>query len=350
MGPDGISTLHLKHLGPSGISYLTEIFNLSVSTSQIPQIWKSSIIIPLLKTAKPAEESTSYRPVSLLCPAIKILERLLFPTLQENLPIPNFQHGFRKKHSTVSALNELNLDISEGFNKKKPPNRTVLLQIDLSKAFDKVSHVKLLQDINRSTLPPFVKRWLSCYLHGRQSKVNFRGQMSNSRNVRTGVPQGAVSSPILFNYYLSQLPSPPQGLKVIQYADDISIYTSGTSVTKMTEDINSYTAAVIAYLEARELTVAPEKSTVTFFTPDTKEVHIHPQIKIKGETIKLDRTPKLLGLTFDTMHSFSHHISATVKKAKKKINVLKALAGTTWGQDQETLVISYKSIGRSILE
>ena len=133
-----------------------------------------------------------------------------------------------------------------------------------------VSHVKLLQDINRSTLPPFVKRWLSCYLHGRQSKVNFRGQMSNSRNVRTGVPQGAVSSPILFNYYLSQLPSPPQGLKVIQYADDISIYTSGTSVTKMTEDINSYTAAVIAYLEARELTVAPEKSTVTFFTPDTK--------------------------------------------------------------------------------
>ena len=138
-----------------------------------------------------------------------------------------------------------------------------------------------LQDLNNSSLPPFVKRWLSCYIHGRQSKVNFRGKTSKSRNVRTGVPQGAVTSPILFNFYLTKLPTPPQGIKIIQYADDISIYTCGTSITKMAHDINMFITEIIDFLEERGLTVSPEKSTVTLFTEFTRDTHeykIHPDV------------------------------------------------------------------------
>ena len=47
-----------------------------------------------------------------------------------------------------------------GFNEKKPASRTVLLQIDLSKAFDMVVLDKLLKDLNQSSLPSFVKQWL----------------------------------------------------------------------------------------------------------------------------------------------------------------------------------------------
>ena len=85
--------------------------------------------------------------------------------------------------------------------------------------------------------------------------------------------------------------------------------------------------------------MSPEKSTVTLFTPDTKEAKIHPEVKVQDKLVKLDKTPKLLGVTFDTMYSFSHHIKNTVSRAKKKINILKALAGTGWGQDKETLLI-----------
>ena len=56
LGPDKISNLHLKHLGPAGLKYLTEIFNISVATSTIPTIWKCSVIIPLLKPEKEAVE------------------------------------------------------------------------------------------------------------------------------------------------------------------------------------------------------------------------------------------------------------------------------------------------------
>ena len=321
LGPDGISNIHLKHLGPAGIAYLTEIFNLSVTQCQIPQIWKSSVIIPLLKPGKPAGESGSYRPVSLLCPSIKILERLILPSLNEYLPIPEYQHGFRKLHSTVSALIDLNQDISSGFNQKKPADRTVLLQIDMSKAFDMVSHQKLIKGLNNSNLPPHLKRWFSCYLHGRQSKVSFRNTKSKSRNVRGGVPQGAVTSPVLFNFYLAGLPRPPPGISIIQYADDISIYACGRDIQRLSQAITDYVKLVKAFLDERELKVSAEKSTVTLFTPSTHEFNVHPDVRIDDEKIRLEKTPKVLGVVFDTMHTFSHHVKSTVSKAKTKLNI-----------------------------
>ena len=350
LGPDKISNLHLKHLGDFGTAYLTCIFNLSLDTGLIPDIWKQSVIIPLLKPGKDPSVSTSYRPVSLLSPAIKVMERLLLPSLNEHLTVPDHQHGFRKNHSTVSALNDFNQQVSEGFNQIKPPDRTLLLQIDLSKAFDMVSHNKLIQDLNNSTLPAVITRWFSTYLRGRQSRVNFRDTISTSRNVRTGVPQGAVTSPICFNYYLTNLPTPPEGIRVVQYADDISIYISGTDIDDMTSKINSYIDKVLDFLEERELQVSPEKSTVTLFTPDPAQAKLEPAVKMRNKQVKLDKSPKLLGVHFDTMHSFSHHTSYSVNKAKKKLNILKCLAGTDWGQDQETMVMTYKAVIRSILE
>jgi hypothetical protein len=161
-GPEGIFPLHLKHLGSNDIHYLTCLFNLSMSTSIIPDIWKKSTIIPLLKPGKPAGDSKSYRPVSLLYPAIKMLERLLLPELNKCIVDKPFQHGFRSQHSTVSALLDLNLAISNGINQR---HRTVLLQLDLSKAFDMVKHderVKLLAQFCN-------------YLHNRTSPLLFRG-------------------------------------------------------------------------------------------------------------------------------------------------------------------------------
>ena len=351
IGPDGISNIHLKHIGIAATTYLTNIFNISMASSLIPDIWKQSTIIPLLKPGKPADESTSFRPVSLLCPSIKILEKLILPTLQDTLPIPEFQHGFRPKRSTVTALSQLNMDISAGFNHKpRPAKRTVLLQLDLSKAFDMVNLDKLLSDLNNSALPSALKRWFSCYLHGRQAKTSFRNRISKAKNVRTGVPQGAVTSPILFNFYLSKMPSPPSGIKLIQYADDISIYATGRDIAQLGKDITNFTKLVVEYLEERALEISPPKSTVTLFTPWNKEADVVPPVYIKDVQVKLDKDPKLLGVYFSTMHTFSTHCKKTASKAKKKLNVLKALAGTDWGQDKETLLITYKATCKSVLE
>ena len=89
---------------------------------------------------------------------------------------------------------------------------------------------------------------------------------------------------------------------------------------------------------------------MTLFTPDTKEVQIHPNVRLDNHLVPLSKTPKLLGVTFDSMMTFSSHIKKAVDSTKKKINIMKSLAGSTWGQDKETLIFTYKAIGRSVLE
>ena len=124
-GPDKLSIFHLKNLGPRAIEYITALFNLSVTTCQIPAIWKSSLIIPIPKPGKDTSVGTSYRPTSLLCPAAKVLESLILPTINKCLqPAPD-QHGFRPDHSTTSALLQMTTYIAMGFNQRKPPDRTI---------------------------------------------------------------------------------------------------------------------------------------------------------------------------------------------------------------------------------
>ena len=229
-GTDNMSTAHLKHLGPAALSYLIEIFHLSLSKCQIRAIWKSSIIVPLLKPGKDTGLSESYRPVYLLCPASKILEKWLQPTILKHFNFAAHQHGFRSKHSTVTALCDIATAISNGFNKKKPADRTVLVAIDLSKAFDTVKHSKLLELI---ATPGALKRWLANFLQGRQAKTLFHDFLSEARVDRFGVPQRSVLSPLLFNFYVADAPSPPPDITIKSYADDFTSIIFGTNISEM---------------------------------------------------------------------------------------------------------------------
>ena len=122
--PDKLSIFYLKHLGPRAIEYITALLNLSVTTCQIPAIWKSSLIIPIPKPGKDSSVGTSYRPISLPFTAAKVLASLILPTLIKYLqPAPD-QHGFRPDYSTTSALLQMTTDVAMGFNQRKPPDRT----------------------------------------------------------------------------------------------------------------------------------------------------------------------------------------------------------------------------------
>ena len=100
---------------------------------------------------------------------------LFLPTINKYLLSAQDKHGFRREHSTTSALLQLTTDIAVGFSQSKPPDRTVCVAVDLSAAFNTVCHNNLLSKINRSQLPPSTARWLSCYLRGRQTNTCYRG-------------------------------------------------------------------------------------------------------------------------------------------------------------------------------
>ena len=348
LGPDGLSPIMLKHLGPNGIRYLTAIFNISVNKSKIPCAWKTGKIIPLLKPGKPADQGTSYRPVSLLCPASKILEALLLPYVNDAVKLADHQHGFRKGRSTTTALQSINTFITDGLNKKKPVDRTVSVAIDLSKAFDTVDHELLLQDIHSLQLNSHIKRFLCAYLRGRQQYVMFRGSRSKYRIVLQGVPQGGVLSPVLFNLYMSSMPQPPSNIHLVSYADDSNVLSRGPHVEPVVRDLNKYLAVLDEWFKTRNLHISPSKSSATIFTTFSNEASTVLDIEINGEKVPSVRHPKFLGVTYDNLFFFNHHAKELRTKLNAKNNMLKALSGTTWGKEKEVISSTYKAIGQSL--
>ena len=170
--------------------------NNSVTSCRIPLIWKTSIVIPIPKPGKDSSLSTSYRPISLLCPDTT---------------------------TSASALLQLTSDIATGFNQRKPPHRTVCVAVDLTAEFATVNHNVLLSNNVRSTLPEATCRWLSNYLRGRQSVTSCRGVKSKARIGHTNLPQGSKMSPRLFSFYLADMPRPKEPVKRICHADDITV-------------------------------------------------------------------------------------------------------------------------------
>ena len=339
----------LKHLGLNALTFLTQIYNLCLKTSIVPSIWKQGRIIPLLKPGKPSDVGSSFRPISLLSPPAKILEALILPSLTEAVDLKDHQHGFRKGRSTTTALHDITEHINKGLNQRQPVERTIAVAIDLSKAFDTVDHAQLLEDVSELDLNSHIKRFLCAYLRGRQTFVEFNGSKSRFRKIKQGVPQGGVLSPTLFNLYMSKMPQPPNDIKLVSYADDSNILKSGIKIKPICEELNAYLDVLNNWFKTRNLYISPSKSSATIFTTDTKEFSAELPIKIDGETVPTVPKPKFLGVTFDSLMTFKHHAKVTKTKVQAKSNVIKALAGTTWGKEKEVLLNTYKAIGRSQL-
>ena len=214
--------------------------------------------------------------------------------------------------------------------------------------FDTVCHNNPLSKINRAQLPPATARWLSCYLRGRQAKTWFKGVKSTSRKVNTGVPQGSKLSPSLFSFYIADMLIQTEPVKRVCYADDITVWASGVNIPDLEVSINNYLEEITAYLKDNSLLISAQ-SSVTLLTPDTHQAKIHPRIFIECSHLPLVKCPRILGVYLDPSLSINKHSQYVAERVSGRNNILKALASTSWGQQKKTLLMTYKAVGRSII-
>ena len=154
---------------------------------------------------------------------------------------------------------------------------------------------------------------------------------------------------MLFNLYMSSLPLPPEKVRLTTYADDITLVTSSPRVEHLKQQIEPYLQTLHSWLTSRNLTLSAGKSSATIFTTWSKEVKFDPKITIAGQPIPINLKPKILGVTLDGMLSFAEHTKNTKDKVLKRNNILRKVAGQDWGCAKETLQVTYKAIGRSVL-
>jgi len=220
----------------------------------------------------------------------------------------------------------------------------------MSKAFDTVNIHKLTNKILKTNIPPNFIKLIINYLKGRKAYTLYNNATSKQQILKTGVPQGGVLSPALFNIYTSDIPAPPNGTDLESYADDLNTLTSHSNIQTAQQNLQPYLNNIFDWTKENELTLNPDKSSSTLFTPDPAEFNSKLNLSINNITIPTVKNPKVLGVTFDPKLNFSTHIKNTTEKVKKSTNILKALTTTKWGKSKETIVSTYKTIIRPVIE
>lgn len=189
----------------------------------LPHDWTSANVTPIFKKGKKHLVS-NYRPISLTCIAVKLLERLIHNHLSDFLTSHNklspSQHGFRAGHSCQSQLLETVHLWAKSIDDAKSSHIAFL---DFSKAFDTVPHQRLLLKLHNIGIQGSLLTWIDGFLSHRRQRVQCDGAASHWIKVTSGVPQGSILGPLLFILYINDIGS---GLSshISLFADDCTIF------------------------------------------------------------------------------------------------------------------------------
>ena len=161
-GPDQISTRMLRATATSITPAVTQLFNISIKTGELPTDWKIALVTPIPKSGDKSDPN-NYRPISLLSILNKLLEKHIYimESVEEQSLISEKQWGVMKGKSTTGAL----LTAVESWHRHlESGNNVCAVFFDFKKAFNSVSHNLLLKKLSTLGLDPYLLKWIASYL------------------------------------------------------------------------------------------------------------------------------------------------------------------------------------------
>lgn len=319
-GPDGLPVFFIRSLAYFLAYPLCLIFNACIRSAYFPLAWKRANILPL-----PKKDSSDFRPISLLPFFSKVLERLvkdkvLIPSLKKEIDARQFGYVPRFGGCT-NALVAIRLSTLEFFT-EKVDNSVALLTVDLSKAFDSVSHKLLLHTLlERFECSPFALRLIRSFLEHRQQRVCTASCTTPFHDITSGVPQGSILGPLLFALFMDDFPSFVD-TKIVMYADDVSIiYKFDSSGPCMLQCIAD---SIFSWIDSKELCINVNKTKVIFFTRKKCPLP-NPVIAINNVPIEEVSCLKILGVFFSSDFRWNDQFPHLYLKCCRALSYIKKI-------------------------
>ena len=342
MGPDLIHNQMLARLSPQNRRSLLEIFNKLLERSEVPDSWKTAVVVPIHKKGKPADQASSYRPVALTSSVSKVFEKIINSRLQWQLnrtqTIPTNQAGFRPGRATIDNVVQLEAVIKRGFNNQE---QTTVIFLDLQQAFDRAWPTGVLIKLLRAGIQGPLLAWLQNFLTRRTIQVRASDSLSARRMTTRGVPQGSVLSPTLFNVLMADFPTPKGPTKTALFADDIAVYRSGRTSDAIEPALNDFLLEVAKWADNWRLSFSVEKCAALTFTLGRKPP---PVLKMRNQAIPTVSRFKFLGMIMDKKLTWNDHMNQLRVHALRTLNLFKMMAGKKARMSPKLQLRAYKAL------
>lgn len=340
-GPDNIYPRVIKEIKDEIAYPIVKLFNKSIQEGVVPQDWKDANVSPIFKKGSKSK-AENYRPISLTSILCRLLENCIRDVLVDHLEANNLihetQHGFRKQKSCLTNLLEFFDKVIKLSDAKKPVD---IIYLDFAKAFDRVSHPRLISKVKNCSIDGSLLMWIENWLTDRRQRVVLNGECSDWVEVTSGVPQGSVLGPILFTIYINDIDT---GLKssIVKFADD----------TKLMAKVENTTDWMNLQNDLKLLELWNEQWDMKFNENKCKVMHIgknnsNYNYMLKNKTMDITIKEKDLGITISNDLKFSDQCNIAYNKANK---ILGMVSRNFSYKTKETVKLLYTSMVRPHLE
>ena len=325
-GIDNLPPGLMKYAACNISAPLTYLINLSLQIGTFPADWKLAKIVPIHKSGS-FSSFDNYRPISILPVSSKIIEkavhRQVMGFLEVNKLLSKFQFGFRPKLSTELAATLLFVEIRQHVDEGKLVSATF---IDLSKAFDTISHSNLLRKLPQYGICDEELGWFTDYLFHRSVVVSYDSCLSNKQDILTGVPEGSILGPLLFIIFFNDVTDAIEVAKIVKYADDTVIYVADKDIAVINSKLTKDMDAIAKWLDQNALIINLKKGKTESLLFGTLQRIARQNetlnVMYRGDKVLNTSHYKYLGIEIDSTLNLNSHFEKCFKSASSRLRML----------------------------
>ena len=344
VGPDGLPLVFLKRCAAELALPLSLLFRRCLDQGKIPAGWKHSRVVPVYKKKGDRAEAKSYRPVSLTSAVCRALERHVAFRLNHYLErfhlLSDDQFGYRAHRSTELQLLEATSDWTRALDSGRS---IACLYLDMTAAFDTIPHARVMDRLRSLGISGPLLALIQDFLSARTMEVCVGAASSQPVHCVTGVPQGTVLGPLLWNVFYDPIVREVQHAKMLRFADDAKIYIeveSPADCARLQEDVDR----VVEWCRRNSIKISAAKTELLLIGK-----HFHawsPRLVVDGIPVEPASSVRDLGVHVDSALSF---VGQAREMAKKASGVARAIWRAFTNKDPEFYRLCFLSYVRPFL-